>query len=818
LWECAALATLRAVPATGRQIMLPQIVQQAVRFGPYEADFHRGELRKFGIRLKIQSKPLAVLAILVQTPRQTVLREEFRRALWPDDVFVDFDKNLATAVNKLRQALCDTAESPQYIETVPRVGYRFLVPVEVLSKQSTEEASPAAVEIQRTPDSPAATLPRRKPWTVWIFATAVVFTAVLILLLVASIADRHRSTPVLSAKDTVVVTDFANNTSDPVFDDSLKVALTVALNQSPFLNVLPDSRVAKTLKLMAQPVGAKLTPEVAQQLCHRTGSKAYIAGAIASLGSDYVLGLKAVNCQGGATLDEEQVTVDSKDKVLNALGAMSSKLRSQLGESLATVQRFDAPLAEVTTPSLEALQAYSLGGKADREHGIEAGLLQYQRAIQLDPNFARAYAALGSHYESLSEMGRANEYYTKAFELRDHASEREKLVISGRYYENVTGELAKAARTYQEVVDSYPRDGAVVDLGNVYAAEGEYQKALEVMRQAQQLAPDRLSTYGNLANYLLALQQPDEARQVLQQAQARKLDGFTHHSALYALAFLAADSTEMTKQRQWFNAKSDLEHFGFSLASDTEAYAGHLKKARELTAQSVASAIQADSKENAAIWWENAALREAAFGNLGEARRAAIAGLGLAPSRQDVQVEAAVASAMFGDTAGAQSLAEELSKRYPLDTQLQSLWLPAIQAQVALNRKNSEAAINDLKPALPRIEYGQIGFLANISCLPWTYIRGQAYLASGQATAAAAEFQKILDHSGVVWNCWTGALARLGVARANASLASTSQGADSDAARVRALAAYKDFLSLWENADPDIPVYKQAKAEYAKLQ
>ena len=274
----------------------------------------------------------------------------------------------------------------------------------------------------------------------------------------------------------------------------------------------------------------------------------------------------------------------------------------------------------------------------------------------------------------------------------------------------------------------------------------------------------------------------------------------------------------MAKQQQWFAGKPDVEHFGLSLAADTEAYAGHLTKARELTTRAVDSAIQADSKENAAIWRENAALREAAFGNVEEAKRAAAAGLKLAPDRQDVQVEAALAYAMAGDTTRAQSLAEELNKRYALDTQMQWLWLPSIQAQLALNRKNAAPAANALRKAVPPIEYGQIGFLANISCLPWTYNRGQAYAASGQAQAAIAEFQKIADHSGVVWNCWTGALARLGVARANALQAKTSRGADSDAARVRALAAYKDFLTVWKDADPDIPIYKQAKAEYAKLQ
>lgn len=793
--------------------MLTQEEQQSVRFGPYEADFRRGELRKFGTRLKIQGRPLAVLALLVKRPGETVLREELRAALWPNDVFVDFDKNLTTAVNKLRQALCDTAESPQYIETVPRIGYRFVASVEVIAKEPIAEPSPARTEVPPPLQPPPIPQPRsRAPWVA--VAAVVVLAAILALVLIKG----HHSVSALNEKDSIIVADFSNGTGDPVFEDTLKTGLTIALDQSPFLNVLPEGRVAKTLKLMTKPANTKLTADVAREVCLRTGSKAYVAGSITSLGTDYVLALKAVDCQTGETLGQQQLTAERKEKVLNALGKAAANLRSQLGESLATVQRFDAPLAEVTTPSLEALQAYTQAGKAGRERGPEAAVVYYQRAIEIDPNFARAYAAIGNAYESLSEMGRAAEYYTKAFELRDHASEREKLVIAGRYYQDVTGELDKAARTYEQVLQSYPRDVVVVDLANIYAAEGKYDEAVEVLHQLQKVAPDRVAVYSNLANDFLALQRFDEARQVIQQAQARKWENLTFHSALYALSFLKADAAGMAQQQQWFAAKPDVAHFGLSLASDTEAYAGHLSKGRALTTQAVNFAIQADSKENAAIWWENAALREAAFGNREEAKRDAAEGLKLAPDRQDVQVAAALAYAIAGDTTRTRPLAEALSQQYPLDTQMQSLWLPAIQAQLALNQKDPSAAVDALQKASPPIEYGQIAFLANISCLPWTYIRGQGYLASGNAAAAAAEFQKITDHSGIVWNCWTGALARLGVARANALQASQSQGADADAARVRALAAYKDFLGLWKDADPDIPIYKQAKAEYTQLQ
>jgi serine/threonine protein kinase/tetratricopeptide (TPR) repeat protein len=677
-------------------------------------------------------------------------------------------------------------------------------------------AGTPAIKAEDMPSSQtAAPVPQRKSWP-FIAAAALVLIAVLVG---GGLYYRFHLSKPLTDKDTIVVADFDNKTGDPIFDDTLKTALTVALNQSPFLNVLSDNKVTATLKLMTRPPGTKLTPEVARELCQRANSQAYISGSIASLGNEYVLGLKAVNCQSGEPLAQEQTTASSKEKVLNAVGEAAAKLRGELGESLATVQKYDVPLSEATTSSLEALQAYSLGEKASQEIGPEAGLPYHQRAIELDPNFAMAYFATAIDYEPLGEMGRASEYWRKAFELREHASEREKLHITAAYYNNVTGELDKAAQAYQLMVDNYPRrPGGYDGLGNVYAKLGKYEKAVEEARQSHQIAPDNLSPYVDGANYLLALQHFDQVRPLVQEAAARKLNNLIGHNALYGLGFLASDSTAMAVQQQWFASIPALENFGLSMDSDTEAYTGHLGKARELTKRAVDSAIKADSKEGGAIWWDNAALREAAFGNIAEARQAAAEGLKLDPKSQGVEAETALAYAMAGDIARAQSLAQDLNQHYPLDTQVQSLWLPGIQAQLELNRKKPADAVNQLQRALPPIEYGSIGFIFQISCLYPTYIRGQAYLAEGQGKGAAAEFQKILNHSGIVWNCWTGALARLGVARANALQVKNSTGADADAARVRALAAYKDFLTLWKDADPDIPIYKQAKAEFAKLQ
>jgi eukaryotic-like serine/threonine-protein kinase len=657
-------------------------------------------------------------------------------------------------------------------------------------------------------DAPGAS---RKIWRVLVPAAVILATAAIVgVFYFRSRQSTHR----LTEKDTIVLADFDNSTGDAVFDDTLKTALTVSLRQSPFLNVLSDGEVAKTLQQMTRPTDTKLTPELAREVCQRAGSKAYLAGSIGSLGSEYVLGLKAVNCQNGDTLAQQQVTVASKEKVLHTLGEAGSKLRSELGESLATVQKFDIPLIEATTSSLEALKAYSI---AARTRDTTASLLYYQRALELDPNFAFCYREVGERYSNRGELGRASEYYTKAFQMKEHASEPERLLIASSYYRSVTGELDKAAEIHQAQITSYPRTaaGAYGNLGIDYVEEGQYEKAEECTRQSMRLGTDP-SVYGQKGTNDLALQRFDDARETIRQAEARKLDGIDIRVLLYALAFLASDSAAMAEQQQWFAGRPE-ENFGLSLASDTEAYGGHLGKARELTKRAVDSAIRADSKETGATWQAIAAQREAVYGNPAEARRDAALALRLAPTSQAVAVEASLAYALAEETSSAESMAQDLSKKFPLNTQIQSLWLPAIHAQVALDRKDPAAALNALQAASP-LELGGILFTVNTSCLYPAYVRGEAYLAAGQGKEAAAEFQKILDHNGLVWNCWTGALAHLGKARANAMQSKASQGADADTARVRALAAYKDFLVLWKDADPDIPILKEAKAEYAKLE
>jgi len=663
-----------------------------------------------------------------------------------------------------------------------------------------------------------ALLGARRHVTRWARVASVIVLVVAAIVGGAALYRSHRARASLTERNSIVLGDFANSTGDPIFDDTLKAALNISLQQSPFLSIVSQDRLERALKQMAAPVSTRLTPEVSREVCQRLGSKAYVAGAVGLLGKDYLVALTAVGCRDGDPLAREEVRAASKQDVVNALGKAAAKLREKLGESLATVQRFDAPLLDATTGSLEALKQFSLARIAFSAKGPAAALPYDQRAIELDPNFATAYNAVSLDYNTLGEMARANEYLSKAFQLRAHASEREKLAIAGRYYAYFTGELDKAAQVLEQTVADFPREvGPYGSLSVVYAEQGRYDKAAEIIRRAIPMVPDGVGFYEDLANYNLALQHFDDVQQVIQQAQAQKLDDAVIHNALYAIGFLSADNDVMTKQQQWLEANPAFENWALSLASDTAAYTGHLANARELTHQAVDSAVKADSREGAAIFQAVSAQREAAFGNHAEARREAAEALRIEPASDGVESEAALAFAMAGDSERAETIAGDLAKRFPLNQQTQSIWLASIRFQSAVNKKNSPSVLNTAAPA-STVELGQIGFVLNLSCLYPVYFRGEAYLAAGLGVAAAAEFRKILDHNGIVWNCWTGALAHLGVARANALQARTSRGADADAARVRALAAYKDFLTLWKGADPDIPIFKHAKTEYAKLQ
>ena len=640
--------------------------------------------------------------------------------------------------------------------------------------------------------------------------------------------------PALTEKDTVLLADFTNQTGDPIWEDTLKQALAVALRQSPFLNLLSDDQVAATLRLMERPVGTPVTGEVAREVCQRAGSRAYIAGSIAALGSQYVLGLKAVGCAGGDTLAQEQATASGKENVVNTVGAEAAKLREELGESLASVEKFDTPLEQATTSSLEALKAHSIAVRVRNEQGSAAALPFFQHAIELDPGFATAYARLGIVEYNLGQTARARDYLSKAFALRERTSEQERLFITAWYYDWVTGELGKAGQTYQELIENYPKDyKAYAGLSRVRRTDGDYTESLELMRQAIRLAPNFVSGYDNAGWRLMALGRLDEARKVFEEALSRKLDEDFVHLGLYSLAFLAGDTQGMASQATWFEGKPGLRHEILSGEADTEAYGGHLARARELTRRAVDSAVRANNPKAAAAARLIAALREAALGNTAEARLETKAALRLDPDGRETEAQAALANAWSGDEAGAGKLESDLKKRFPLDTLVNSYWLPTIEARTELAKDNPAGAMDRLQALQSPLELGSVLKYAIGICPYSMYTRGEAYLATGQGSAAAGEFQKILDHAGIVLNCTTGALARLGLARAymlEASRGGTvvpavrnhvSTTGETPVPRpdslAKARAAYQDFFTLWKDADPDIPILKEAKAEYAKL-
>ena len=613
--------------------------------------------------------------------------------------------------------------------------------------------------------------------------------------------------PKLTDNDTVVLADFTNTTGDPVFDGTLRQGLSVQLEQSPFLSIVSEQQIQQTLQMMGQKPDAKLTPEIARQLCQRTASAAVLNGSIAQIGNPYLLTVKAVNCSNGATLASTEATASDKDHVLDALGKMASEMRHKLGESLSTVQKFDTPLEEATTPSLEALKALSSGKRATSP---PVAITFYKRAVELDPNFAVAYAWLGVWHTSIGEPTIAAGYTRKAYELRDRASEPERYFVSAIYYKEVPGNLEKAEQTCRLWMQAYPRSEMPHTYlsGGIYPAMGRYDGVISEAKEAVRLKPDNPVLYVFLMDGYMALNRFDEANSAYVQALQRKLYHHYYPASLYRLAFLRNDAAGMRQQVTAAAGQTGVENTLLAYESDTSAYYGRVRESEELTRRAMESAERFDEKEISANYSATSGLREALFGNAGEARRRASVAVAHSTG-VDVLYASALASAYDGDTGRAETLIKELNKRFPEGTTVQFNYLPTIRAKLALNRGDSSEALETLRAALP-YELGTTTFSGEYTWngLYPAFVRGEAYLAAHQGNEATAEFLKILDHRGIVWNSPIGALARLQLGRAYAMVG------DSSKARV----AYKDFLTLWKDADPDIPILKQAKAEYAKLQ
>ena len=631
----------------------------------------------------------------------------------------------------------------------------------------------------------------------------------LLLLIVAGAGVWYwhsRQTPVLTEKDTIVLADFNNTTGEPVFDGALKQALTVDLEQSPFLNVLSDQKVDDQLRFMGHSPDTRLTEDLARQVCLRTGSKAMLLGSISSLGSHYAIGLKAINCSNGDSLGDEQAEAASREQVLSALGKAATQLRSKLGESLASLQKYDTPVEQATTPSLEALQAYSLGLKMQNTQGDAAAVPFFKRAIELDPNFAMAYARLGVSYFNLNQPTLAAENTTKAYDLRDHTSAKEKLYITCHYHDLVTGDVDQTIAAYRLLRQTYPREeSSYTNLNSAYTSIGRYEQALVEAQGALQVDPTDVINYTNLAGNYLNLNRFADMKAVLEQAQARHLENQAMIWDFYAMAFLRGDSEEMARQLAAAIGKPGMEDQMLATQADTDAYFGRMEKARESTRLAKASALRAGSKEAAALWQLDGALHEAELGDPQRARQQALGAIAAAGSSKNAQIMAALVLARSGDRKRAQSLADDLSRQYPSDTLVNNYWVPSVRAAIALDEKNPGAALEDLQPAAP---YELASPLPGIAFLYPIYLRGLAYLQAGQGKLAAAEFQKMLDHRGIVLNFPTAALAHLQLGRAKA------MAGDKDGARE----AYRDFLALWKGADAGNPILREAKAEYEKLE
>ena len=807
-------------------------LQKLLRFGVFELNLDTEELRKDGTVVKLPPQPFELLVLLASHAGQVVSRDEIQKQLWGGETYVDFEHGVNKCIKQIRTVLNDRADRPVYIETMPRHGYRFLAPVvsktilaplpKVVESKSGITTVPVPVVGVVPPSAPTASAasPGAAGGLARAEATATaaapeakrdvrshvaLFRATIATLVLVAVAAtiaywRSRKISELTAKDTIVVAEFKNFTGEKVFDDILKPALEFQLEQSPFLNVLSEQKVNDTLRMMNHPANQPLTPEIAREICLRTNSKAWLGGTIAALGEHYQIELQATNCETGDILGGSEAEAESRSKVLKAIRAVGNDMRQKLGESLASVKEYDQPLEEATTSSLDALQALSQARRAQITGGDP--IPGFKRALELDPKFAAAYAALGTAYDNQGQTMLAIQNYKKAYELRGRVSQRERFYIEANYA-YVNGELEKANQIYMEWIQIYREDYEPhINLSVDYRLLGQYAKSAEEAVKAIRLRPDHVFGYVNLAFAYNSLDRLDEAKATYTDAQARKLDFAYLRLVRYFTAFLERDDAAMQQAVEWAMGKQEAEDLLLATHSDTEGYYGEFQKARKLSERAVLSAKQADSPENEASWKLNEALREAEVGNSAEARRLAGEALALNAGK-DITTRAALVLARSGDAVLAQALVDKLDSEFPVDTIMQRYSLPTIRAAIELLRHNPQKAVEDLQVAMPY----ELGTPSSFGNLYPAYLRGEAYLMAGQGQQAAAEFQKLIDHPGVVLNFVTGALAHLQKARAQA------MSGDKEAAR----RSYQHFLEMWQNADPDLPLLQAAEADFRRL-
>jgi DNA-binding winged helix-turn-helix (wHTH) protein/tetratricopeptide (TPR) repeat protein len=766
-------------------------------FGPFRIDPDERLLLRGDDLVPLTPKAFETLLILIRSSESVVLKDDLMKSLWPDS-FVE-ESNLTQNIFVLRKALGETAQDARYITTVPGRGYRFMEKVRsVPCQQGMQEIVVQSQSVTRVVIDDQS--PPDRAW-LWAGAVGIFVAAMLGVAFYWRLHWQPHPPPMLTEKDSIVIADFTNTTGETVFDDTLKQGLAIQLEQSPFLRVLPDSKVRSTLKLMSHPVTDHIKQDVAREICLRNNGKAVLEGSIGSVGSHYLIGLRAWECQSGETLASASNEAANRDAILAALGNVGNRLREKLGESLASVEKFNKPLEQATTSSLEALNVYTQGQIAMGKGDESAGVGYFNRAIELDPNFARCYAALGSAYHNLHQSSRSTENYKKAYALRDRVSDRERYYIEANYYSHVTGEADKSIQTYREWIQNYPQDLVPhFNLSVRYGALGKYQEALAENLEALRLAPDDAGGYATLMGLYMPLDRWNDAKAAYDQAESRKLDSFVLHENRYDLAFLQNDAASMQEQLAGAMGKPAQEDLLLAAQSDTEAYFGRFDSAREFSNRAMQSAMRNDAKETAAFWQAEAASREAEVGNGSQARKEAQAAMALAPGLV-VKYAAGLAFARAGDFAEARKVADQLDKEFPQGTMVQAFYLPSIRAALLLHDHDSSGALRALQSA----DLYELG--ANRTLYP-VYLRGSAYLMAGQGKQAAAEFQKLLDHRGIVSNFILGALAHLQLARAQ------EMSGNNEAARK----SYQEFFTLWKDADPNLPILKDAKTEYSKLQ
>ena len=768
--------------------------KELYEFGPFRVDAEREILLRSGEPVPLPPKSFQVLLVLIRSNQEVVTKDELMKEVWPD-TFVE-EANLSRNVFLLRKALGESPQDHRYILTVPGRGYRLAESVRIIpdGEVSIVAASHSKLQVHVSESN----------WGRWLAAISVlVMTGVL-----GTVWLKRDPKPRLTATDTVVLADFANSTGDPVFDSTLRQGIAVQLRQSPYLSLVSEERIQHTLKLMSQPATAHLTPDVARGVCQRTGSAAVLEGSIASLGSTYVIGLRAKNCGSGEVLDEEQAQAGRKEDVLNVLSQITSRFRERVGESLATIQKHNAPLAEATTASLEALRSYSLGWKAAFGPSGPAESLPFlKRAVEIDPKFAAAYAMLGRVYGDLGESALSIENLTRAYQLRDRTTDPERYFIIVNYEMQVTGNLEKARQTGELWAETYRRDpGPFPLLSFIYQELGRYDKSAEAGRRAIELDRDNVPAYANLAWAYVFGDHLKEAEETVRVAAERKLEFPDLYLLLYDIAFLKNDATSMQRAIAMAEGKAGAEHWIAQRQSCVHAYSGRLQEARAMSRRAVQLAEQADQPERAALYWAGMATREALFGNAGEARRAAASALHLSRNR-DVVYGAAFAFALAGEELEVLPLINELEKRFPEDTYVKFSYVPTLRAILAHKHGNDAQAIELLEAESPydlAIAGSWAGFYGDMYPV---YIRGLSYLALHEEREAAAQFQNIIEHRGVAASDAVALAARLQLARAYAGMGDNNQ----------AKAMYAEFLGLSPRNNVAIPLFRQARGEYAKM-